>query len=348
MSINVVDRIIGDPQVVTAVNNQNVIQKIDRVSNIAFLRFRLTGTLTNGSYSTAPTKLVESLENYIASVTINVTGKGSNAINEPLKSVDLNWLNFLTRILEGTAPTRTDVGTTNAAYNFETNAKAFFAHPPKFRSLSSLSPRELATLLLFDARTAAAFTITFQFRDATALVTGGSGGTSVLSNVQVTTQAREVLGLNPAVRPFLKESQVPFNITASAQGTLLKDMPVGNIIKRMLFKGFVGANNWSDPSDAPFNNTTPAEGPHVRLRANGSYYPMDVVYQQQRAENKELYSMESLPAGYMLWEPSGGFNARYAEKLDALVDANFTNSNTNTIQVTTQEIVVRGGAVAAA
>lgn len=339
-NVQVVDRIAGDPLNVSFTANSPVTQKIDKgYQNIAYLDFRLTGTLTLASYTTPPTKFVESVENLIGLMLLQATGKGGSAAIGTIKATDMAYNVFMTKLLESTAPVRVDVGTGNNAYTFESNCRVYFALPPKGRQVTSLSPQELWMTLLIDARFLSNFTMQFQFRDQTAMVTGGSGGTATLSNVQVTTQVREVTGFNPRKRPFVRETQQLFDVTASTLSKLYKDVPVGNKIRRMIFKGTVGSNTYSDPSDAPFNNTSRAEGPHSILRENNAFNIMDLNYFQQRSANKNTFQLESIPTGYMVWEPSAARDTRGVERIDFLQDVNFTGANTNEIQATTVEVV---------
>lgn len=339
-SVQVVDRIAGDPVNVAYASNAAVVQRLDKgYQQIAWMDFRLTGTLTLASYTVAPTKLVESIENLVANLLLQATGKGGAAGWGTLKAVDFSYLNFLTKLFEGTAPVRTDVGTTNAAFNFETNVRAYFSLPPFGRPVGSLTPGELKSTLLLDARYLSNFTATFQFRDQTAMVTGGTGGTATLSNVQITTQVREVTGFPPQRRPFVRETQQLFDVTVSQLEKKYKDIPVGNRIRRITFKGTVGANTFSDPSDAPFNNATRAEGPRMRLKENNAFDIMDLNYFQQRNANKTKFGLETMPTGYVAWEPPSARDTRGVERLDLVVDVNFTGSNTNEIQATTQEVV---------
>ena len=339
-SVQIVDRIAGDPINVAFVANGSPVQRLDKgYQNIAFIDFRLTGTLTLASYTTAPTKLVESIENLIAQLLIQATGKGGSAGIGTLKAIDFAYGAVMTKFMENTAPVRVDVGTTNAAFNFETNVRVYFSLPPKGRPIGSLTPQELFQTLLLDARFLSNFTATFQFRDQTALVTGGVAGAATLSNVQVTTQVREITGLPPVQRPFVRETQQLFDVTVSQLEKTYKDIPVGNRIRRITFKGTVGANSFSDPSDAPFNNTTRAEGPRLRLKENNAFNIMDLNYFQQRNANKMKFNLETMPTGYVVWEPASGRDTRGVERLDLVADVNFTGSNTNEIQATTQEVV---------
>lgn len=320
-----VDRIMGDPDVIAYKANSNVIQRYDKVSNLKFLNLRLSGTLTLAGYTTAPNKMVEAVENLISQILLTATGKGSGTVSDSIKATDFAWSRFHTQLITGTAPTKTDIGTGNAAYNFETNCTLY---------LGDLNVRQLTSLIL-----------QLSFRNETAMVTGGVAGTAVLSNVQCVVHGREELGApNAPSTRFLKESQLPFDISASKQDQQLKDLPVGNVITRMCFKGTVGAVDYADPSDTLFSNASRAEGPHVRLVANSAYTVMDYIYQSLRSNNKQRYKLESLPAGYAVWQPTRPWDARRAQTLTGKVDTNFTAGSVNTIQVTTVEVVSKAAA----
>jgi hypothetical protein len=80
MSVQVVDRIAGDPLNVAFVANSAPIQKLDKgYQCLAFADFRITGVATHAGYTTPPTKLVESIENLLATLNISATGKGGAA-----------------------------------------------------------------------------------------------------------------------------------------------------------------------------------------------------------------------------------------------------------------------------
>lgn len=344
-----VDRVAGDPSPILYTANSPVIQKMDKgFQLIAYCDVRLTGTLTLAGYTAPPTKLVEAVENLVAGITVSATGKGSMANIGAVKSVDLSYLYFMSTMLEGTPLPRTDVDTNNSAYTFETNARIYFALPPKARRIATLTPSELYYCHLFDARFVTNLLLTTQFRDQTAMVTGGTGGTATLSSVQLTVQVRELTGFpsnrangTPIIRPYVKESQLLFDVTATQLQKQYKDLPVGNLYRRITFKGTVGANPYSDPADTPFNytGTGRADGPHITLKENLSYTFLDVIYQQLRAANKTTFGVENLPAGYALWDPGSGRNTAGLQRMDLFVDTNFTNSSTNEIQATIQEVV---------
>jgi hypothetical protein len=331
-----VDRLVGNPSVVNFAAGQPVQQQLQDNYAMEHLQFRLTGQLVLASYSAAPTKLVESIENLIASLNLQATGSGPGATTDLLANTDFAFHYFKTRMMEGTAPTRTDVGTANGTYLFETNAKHYFVDP---RSNAARLTTLFTSLL-------SSLTATYQFRDQTAMVTGGTGGTATLSNVQLTVQSREYLGLTPPnPSPYVKLSQRTFNIVQSANGFDCNRVPTANVLRRQYFKGMLGANNYSDPSDSVFGATGKPEGPHITLQLNNATTKLDQVYQQIRADNKMLFGVETIPAGYAIYEPAR--NRKLASSIpmqgvanaDNFIDVNYTGGSVNTIQITDEEIV---------
>ena len=331
-----VDQLIGNPNVVNFAANSNVQQQLQNNYAMEFLHYRLTGTLTLASYTTAPSKFVESLENLIAFLQVTATGKSSGATTDQLCNVDGGFLRFKTHLMEGTDVTRTDVGTANGTYAFETNFKKYFVDPRSNASrLTMLFTNLLSTL-----------TSSFQFRDQTAMVTGGVAGTAVLSGVQLTAQTRQYLGLTPpSPSPYVKETQRTFNVTSSQNLFDYSKVPIGNVLRRQYFKGMVGSNSFSDPSDAIFGATGKPEGPHIQLQINNATTKLDQVYGQIRADNKTLFGVETIPTGYAIYEPAR--NKKLINSLamgnvanaDNFIDTYFTNGSTNTLQITDEQIV---------
>jgi hypothetical protein len=331
-----VDQIIGNPLVVTEVNNSNVQQQLQNNYAQEFIHFRLTGTLTLASYSANPSKYVESLENLIASLQLQATGRSSGATTDQLCNVDGAFLRFKTHLMEGTDVTRTDVGTANGTYAFETNFKKYFIDP---RSNASRLTTMFTSLL-------STFTAAFQFRDQSALVYGGTGGTAALSNVQITSQARQYLGLTPpSPSPYVKETQRQYNIIAAQNGYVCDRVPVGNVLRRQYFKGLLGTANWNDPSDTMFAATGKPEGPHIQLVINNAVTKLDQVYGQMRADNKTLFGVETMPTGYAVFEParnrklSNSIAMSNVANAQNNIDVNYTSGSTNTIQITDEQLV---------
>lgn len=326
-----VDQIIGQPQVNAFAANTPVVQTLPRQALLDEINIRVSGTLTNASYSVAPTKLVESYANIVGLVQVAATGK----VSETFKSCGFDWFVRQMQLLEGTAPLINDVGTANQAYNFETSGKIYF-RGAKWKTWKDT---------LLDSRLLSNLTLSLNWRDQTAMVTGGTGGTSTLSNVQATLLAREWFGVDPASTPafgHLKESEILTAIAASQQGLKITTLPVGNLIRRMEFKGMVGSNSFSDPTDAIFD---PTRVNNISIQ-DGAVYPVQANYLNLRARNKVFYGIESMPSGHALWEPSihgtnaEQYDARRKNELDALLDVIFTGGSSNTLAIRTVEHVL--------
>ncbi len=94
-----------------------------------------------------------------------------------------------------------------------------------------------------------------------------------------------------------------------------------------------------------FGATGKPEGPHITLVLNNATTKLDQVYQQLRADNKLLFGVETIPAGYAIYEPAR--NRKLASSIpmagvqnaDNFIDVNWTSGSTNTIQITDEEIV---------
>jgi hypothetical protein len=326
----IVDRTVGVPATAAFLANAQVDQDLPRVAVYDSIWLRLTGTLTNAAYTTAPTKYAETPENLIGSIQVIATG----ALQDTIKAVDFAWVKRKTQFMEGTEPTRADVGTTNAAFAFETNGRLFFRSPRVVNYLNTL----------LDARRLAGLTLRTQWRDQTALVFGGVAGTSTLSATSLLATAREYYGINPASNfRYVKEQQRSAAIAASQTEFLVPNLPVGNRYRRICFKGTVGNSTFGDNSDSLFNNAT---SQNIKIR-DGSLFPLNANFFAIRAQNKEMFRIETMPAGYALWEPvqlgwdSEMYDARLKQQLESLVDVNFTGGNTNTLQLTTEEYIER-------
>ena len=331
-----VDQLIGNPTVVAFAANANVQQQLQNNYSLEFLAMRLSGTAVLASYSTAPAKYVESLENLIATYYLQATGNQAGATTDQLCAVDGPFLRLKTRLLQGTDVTRTDIGTANGTYAFETNLKRFFVDPRSDKPRLTM----LYTSLL------SSLTAAFQFRDATALVSGGVGGTTTLSNVMVTTQARMYLGMTPpSPSPYVKETQRTLPVNASQNLMDFNRVPVGQVLRRQYFKGMVGNVNYADPSDTIFGATGKPEGPHIQLQINNATIKLDQVYQQMRADNKQLFGIETMPTGYAVYEPSrnkklvNSIPLKNVANADNFIDVNYTAGSINTIQITDEQIV---------
>jgi hypothetical protein len=330
---NYIDRVYNTVAAFAA--NAAVTFQLTTTSIVAELQFRLTGTLTNAGFSAAPTKRVESLENLIALLNISGNGKVTGAQSAAFNATDAAYMAYKTRCMEGTQPERVDVGTTNAAYNFVSTFKKYFG-----AKRSGSASFYQSTFL--DSRNLSSFTAAFQWRDVTALIdpTTGTGGTSTLSNVQVTILSREYQGGPPTANaPYVQESQRAFNIVNSQLAQPFLNAPTGGWMPRQTFKGLVGDTNYADPSDALIATTLRAEGAHLTTIQNGNYTWMDTTYAHARAIAKTLYQLETVPTGYATLEYPGGLNLASALTLQNNLDITYTGGNTNTLQITDEQVI---------
>jgi hypothetical protein len=331
---NFIDRIYNT--VVPFAANAAINFQLSVTSIVSELQFRLTGTLTNAAYSTAPVKRVESIENLISQLRITGNGKVTGAQSDAFNSTDAAFLAYKTRIMETTAPYRVDVGTTNAAYPFVSTFKRYFGAK---RSGSA----SFFQSCFLDSRNLSTFNAAFQWRDVGAMIdpTTGVGGTSVLSNVQCTILSREYQGGPPTSNaPYVKESQRSFDLTNLAGLNVpFKNAPVGGWMPRQTFKTTVGDQPYCDPSDAVIATTQKAEGAHMQSQQDGRYLWMDTTYLQQRDVDKTLYNVETLPTGYCTLEYPGGLNLASAQTLDNILDLTVTGGSTNTLQITDEQVI---------
>lgn len=329
-----VDRIVGNPQINNYAPNTPVLQTLDRLAILDEIAIRVSGTLTLASFSVAPTKLTEAVQNLIGAVELSATGQ----ISETFKAAGFDWFSRQMQLLEGTAPMLTDIGTSNQAYDFEGQAKLYL-RGARWRNWSNT---------LLDTRLLSNLSLKLNWRDQTAMVTGGTGGTATLSNTKATLLAREWYGVDVSKTPafgHLRETELLTNVAVSQQGFQVNNLPVGALIRRMALKGMVGGNAYSDPTDELFDPTRPV---NLQIQ-DGAVYPMQGNYLQLRARNKSQFNLESFPSGHVIWEPSmhatdaEQYDARNKRQLSALVDVAYTASNTNTLAIRTVEHVLPSG-----
>jgi hypothetical protein len=331
-----VDAVFGDPLVVGAQLNNATIQRMQ--DNYAWeqMRFRLTGTLTLAGYSTAPTKFVESIENLISSLQLSATGKGQGAANNQLCNVDAAFLYWKTAAMKGVAPYRVDVGTANGAYNFETNFTRFFKDPNN--SISRFFVLNTALLNTLNVQA--------QWRDQTAMVTGGVAGTATLSNVQYSVTARRFLNWpQQAANPYVTETQRPFQILATAPLFPCRQIPVGQILNRQWFKALVGSTSFADPSGVLIANSSKPEGGHIQTVINNATYIQDNPAPALTADDSTEWKLSPWPVGYYEWEPARNGNIRNrpvltnVQNADNYIDVTFQEGSLNNIVITDEQLV---------
>ncbi|MBS1815748.1 MAG: hypothetical protein JSS87_12815 [Acidobacteria bacterium] len=315
--------------------NLPTITQLPLTSRVVKIAIRLTGTLTLASYTVAPTKAVEGIENLIQSIRVVGQRLKPGAQVGTYINVDPAFLVKQTTFFEGTAPTRVDVGTANGAYNFETNFNIYLM-PPRTRLLGVLG---------IDGRLLSSFNLIAQWRDVNAVVSGGTGGTATLSNVGFTTTVDAFEGGSEiAGSPFALTTYRDTDITASKDNLSIENLPIDGILTRQVFKGMIGANDHADPSDALFASVAKAEGGHITTDIlNYSMRPFDAIYGAMRADNKQWFGLESMPAGYAVRDylkTGQPLNlVRLGQKARNVFDVTYTSGNVNTLRIYDERIV---------
>ena len=308
------------------------------------LQLTLSGTLTNTGYTTAPVKRVEGIENLIRKVNITGNSRGSGRQSDTFTDVDFAFLAYQTRILETTAPARTDVGTANAIYNFATTANKYFG----FKRLGGNY-----ALGFLDSRYLNSFNLGIQFRDLSAVIDPGTGvaGTSALSNVALQVHSIHWEGGPLGVRAFYqKQSQRQFDLTnLSSLNVPFANAPVGNFLQRQTFKTTVGDADYADPSDAVLATSLQAQGAFLQVRQNDNFNSFQASISALKSKMKLDYSLESVPVGYTTAELSRTHT--FADLLDARnlrsgglankLDLTTVAGSINTLQITDEQIVYR-------
>lgn len=346
------DEIIGNPNLLNYQAGQITESDMPRTAVEEYWDLYLKGTLTNASYTTAPSMFVESPETLIYSVIVNANAAVAGGVNEQFKSVDFPYLRFITNLYETQDVTRVAIGTTNAAYNFSSTPRLYFTDP-----LSRLpSGKSTAKSTMLDARLLSSLKFDIGWGDQTRLVYGGVAGTSALTNVSIQVKARHYYGVQNTtaqgqtiVRNYLREVQ---QLTAVANTTIdyqFQNLRVGAILHRLIIKGLVQPSgapstvNFADPSDALLgSNTTRAAGPQLSLKINNNaYIPLNSVYQQLQFSDTKLFKLSNAwRTGYVVFEPSTAHNPRAMLNLRQAVnmvlwaDTQLTSSVQNNVQLT--------------
>lgn len=358
MAVLAVDEIIGNPYVIPYTANQVEQSIMPNTAVEEHWDILLQGTLTNASYSTAPSKYVESLENLIYAVMVNASAAVPGGVNEQFKNVDAAYLRFISNIYEQQDVTRTDIGTANQAYNFLTTPRLYFGDP---LAIDAKTGKKCGARYWLDARllSASGLKLNVGFRDQTAMVYGGVAGTSTLSNTTVQVKSRHYFGIpnqtakgQTIARQYLREVQQQYPVVATGIDQQFYNLRTGAVLHRLTIKGLVSPGttgvNFADPSDAVLgSNFTRAEGPHVKLQVNNNALtPLDSVYAQLQNADVKLFKLANTwRSGYLVYEPSTShaiqamLNLRAAVNMTLWGDTEVTANVQNNVQLTYVERV---------
>jgi hypothetical protein len=352
-----VDEIIGNPYILGFLAGQQVESDMPRTAVEEFWDLLVAGTLTLASYTTAPTAYIEALENTIMSVSVTANAAVKGGVNENFKNTDAAYLRFITNIYTGQDVTRTNIGTSNAAYVWNTTPRLWFTDP--LSKLPSGKSTSKATML--DARLLSSLKLDITWRDQTAMVYGGVAGTAVLSNTSVQVKTRHYFGVANVtpqgatiIRNYLREVQQLYPVISSGIDFQFQNLRVGAILHRLTIKGILApsgapaGNNFADPSDVILgSNTTRAQGPQVTLKVNNNaYIPLNSTYSQLQLSDQKIFNLaNNWRAGYLVYEPSATHNPRAMLNLRTAInlvlwgDTVYTSSVQNNVQLTYVERV---------
>lgn len=352
-----IDEIIGNPYVLGYIPNQIVESDMPRNAVEEYWDLYMKGTLTLASYTTAPTAFVEALENLVYLVSVNASAAVAGGVNENFKNVDMAYLRFITNMYTSQDVTRTNIGTSNSAMNFNTTPRLWFTDP-----LSALpNGKKTAKATMLDARLLSSLKLDIGWRDQTSMVYGGVAGTATLSGVQLQVLARHYFGITnqtpngtTIVRNYLREVQASYPVVSTSIDTQFQNLRVGAILHRLTIKGLLqpsgapASTSYADPSDTPLgSNFTRAQGPQLSLRINNNaYIPLQTVYQQLQFSDTKLFDLANAwRSGYIIYESSATHNPRAMLNLRSAItmtfwaDTTFTSGVQNNIQLSYVERV---------
>lgn len=355
-----VEEIIGNPNQLAFEAGQTVEADMPRTAVEEYWDLFLTGTLTLASYSPSPTSFVEAMLNIIASIQVNASAATSGGVNEKFKVTDLNYLAFIDYMYQQQWPDQNfgnyTIPVTNAAHAFTVTPRLYFSDP--LSRLPSGPNTSKATML--DTRLLSSLKFDVQWRDATAMIYGGTGGTATLAaTIQV--KALHYLDVpnvtkdgKKIVRNYLREVQQVFPVVSTAIDTQFTNLRVGAILHRMTIKGLVApssapaSNNFADPSDVLLQgNTTRATGALLQMKVNNNaYVPLYTPTKQLQNGNVGTFGLtKGVVPGYQVWEtslqhnPRAMLNLRSAINMVMYADTDFTSSVQNNVQLTYVERV---------
>lgn len=288
------DRLVGQPNILNWVANQQQQSNIDRTGLYDYLMLNLSYTLTLASYSALPTAVgsngYENGLNLVQSVLLQATGNAAGATTDTVCNVDLVTLGvyqyyYNNGILPG-APLNP---TANAAYNAAYGVKIFFIDPWSNKQ----------TLTRLDSRLLSSLQLTIGWRDQTALVAGGTGGTATLTNAQMVLSVREWQNIAQRLRPWLRMSYRQTQIVSQQNAFDVQGVPIGNVLRRELLQGIVPAvagYNYGWSSAAAFGSTGQAQGPMWTIQINSSTNVLNSSLAQIAAGNVSLLNLQ--PTGW--------------------------------------------------
>jgi hypothetical protein len=284
------DRLVGQPPIINYAANQQQISQIDRTGLYDFLKLNLSYTATLASWSTPPTLVGshpwESTLNLIQNVTLTATGNAAGSTTDTMVNTDLLTLAVYQYYYSGGAvPGGTPLVTlANGVQNVVAVAKIFFIDPWSNKG----------TMTRLDSRLLSQCNLSISWRDPSSFSTGGTGGTTTISNGQVVLSVREWQNVPQVVRPWLRMSDRKVQIVSQQNALQVQGVPIGNVIRREFLQGIVPAAsgyNYGWSSAAAFGSTGQAQGPMFQMLINNSIKVLNESLANIAADNTQLLNL---------------------------------------------------------
>lgn len=304
------DRLVGQPNVLNFVANQQQNSQIDRTGLYDFLKINVSYTATNAAYTTQPTPVgsngYEQVLNIIQNVNLVATGNAAGATTDTMIYTDLTTLAVYQYYYSGGAiPGTPFVAFTNAAQNVSAVVKTFFIDPWSNRG----------TLTRLDSRLLSQLQLSLTWRDSTSYAAGGTAGTTTITNGLAVLSVREWQNVAQRLRPWLRTSDRKQQIISQQNALQVPGVPIGNVIRREMVQGIVplvtGYNyGWS--SAAAFASTGQAQGPMFQLQINNSTKVLNESFLDLLADDAQLFNITNnlwgtlngaIP-GWYIYEPA--------------------------------------------
>lgn len=345
------DRLVGQPNTLNFAANQQQNSQIDRTGLYDFLKLNLSYTATNAGYSVQPTMVgsnfYEQVLNMIQNVTLTATGNAAGSTTDTLVNTDLNTLAVYQYYYSGGVLPGTPFSSfSNAAFSVNAVVKVNFIDPwSRTPSLTRLDSRLLSSLQL-----------QLNWRDATSVAAGGTGGTTTISNGMVVLSVREWQNVAQTLRPWFSLSDQKTQIVAQQNAQDFPNVPIGNVLRRQFFQGIVPAvtgYNYGWSSAAAFGSTGQAQGPMIKLLINNSTPVLNDSYANIIGDNPQLLQLPltawgtlsgAIP-GWAIYEPARQKSLSQAlpmwgvNRADNYIDVAAPGSFGSYVKVTTVQLV---------
>jgi hypothetical protein len=349
------DRLVGQPPVLPFAANQQQVSQIDRTGLYDFIKLNVSYTATFAAY-TVPPALVgsngfEAALNIIQNITLTATGNAAGSTTDTMINTDLQTLGvYQYYYSHGTIPGLPVATPANGSQGVAAIVKAFFVDPWSNKG----------TMTRLDSRLLSQLNLSISWRDQTAIATGGTGGTTSITNsvlpAQCVLSVREWQNVPQTIRPWLRTSDRKVQIVSQQNALQVQGVPIGNVIRRELLQGIQPAApgynyGWTFP--AVFGSTGQAQGPMFQLLINNSTKVLNESLLDLVGDNPQLLGITTTPwgtnngaiPGWYVYEPARQMKVSQSlpmwgvNRADNYVDVSGPGPNGSYLKITDIELV---------